>query len=53
MAKLLDGAAGIFLTGGDQAKYLDFWRGTPVAAALSAAACASSVTFTLGLSSLS
>ena len=43
LAKLLDGAAGIFLTGGDQAKYLDFWRSTPVAAALSAGAAAGPV----------
>ena len=37
LQRLLDGAAGLFVTGGDQAKYLDFWRGTPVAAALSGA----------------
>ena len=37
LQRLLDGAAGLFVTGGDQAKYLEFWRGTPVAAALSGA----------------
>lgn len=32
---LLDGASGLFVTGGDQSKYYDYWRGTAVAEALS------------------
>lgn len=30
----IDGAEAIFLAGGDQSKYLKFWKGTPVQAAL-------------------
>ena len=32
---LLDGASAMFITGGDQSKYLDFWNATSVATALS------------------
>ena len=33
--ELLRQASGFFMTGGDQQKYESFWKGTPVAAALS------------------
>ena len=35
LQQLLAHASGIFVTGGDQSKYLDFWKDTPIAAALS------------------
>ena len=35
LATLLDGAAAIFLTGGDQSKYYTYWQGTAVSDALS------------------
>ena len=35
LLSLLDGAAAFFITGGDQSKYYQYWRGTPVADALS------------------
>ena len=35
LGALLDGASGIFITGGDQSKYYTFWQGTPVSAVFS------------------
>ena len=30
VAKIIEGADGIFLAGGDQSRYVNFWKGTPV-----------------------
>jgi cyanophycinase-like exopeptidase len=35
LATLLSGASLLFVTGGDQSKYYDYWRNTPVSVALS------------------
>lgn len=35
LGALLRGASGLFVTGGDQSKYYEYWRGTAVADALS------------------
>ena len=36
VAKIIEGADGIFLAGGDQSRYIRDWKGTPVQAALNA-----------------
>lgn len=35
--KAIEGASALFISGGDQANYLNFWQGTPVQVALNAA----------------